>query len=336
MTITTIILATPSLLVIENLSKPSRSSLFSLISKDQLISRNVPLFINNYSDNKLDDRITIETKNLIPVSVAGNQSGYSFDDYSKSLDLLVPVSDATIQEDFSDSHNIGGWNTRTLDTTISRSNETRKQLISHLLQAAYGCGTDDIGIEFKEICDPNNYALYNISFSLARTHTIYAVIIPLYAIFFLLGISLVFDRERITDRLTITFGVFILIFALPQLIDSEKPLTFGEWTVADYVMMIVVLVAVTYTIFSVLSYKLKSNRIEMIGVIDSIVTTVVFLLIGWANLPGTILDDNDLKMQMVLLLIGLPISLALGLIVRYRFRKRPVPSIIRGKERIGD
>jgi hypothetical protein len=99
-----------------------------------------------------------------------------------------------------------------------------------------------------------NSSFINIYGEFKRNYTILQIIIPLLAIFFLLGAIFIFENssDNIGNRLTLTLGIFALIFTLPEVIDSMKPQTSGP-TIADTMFSIIIIATIAFTISSVIS-----------------------------------------------------------------------------------
>lgn len=68
-------------------------------------------------------------------------------------------------------------------------------------------------------------SIWHLEIELARNHSISIVIIPLLAIFYLLGAIFIFEisSDNIGNILALTLGIFALIFTLPEIINSMKP-----------------------------------------------------------------------------------------------------------------
>lgn len=68
-------------------------------------------------------------------------------------------------------------------------------------------------------------SIWHLEIELARNHSISIVIIPLLAIFYLLGAIFIFEisSDNIGNIIALTLGIFALIFTLPEIINSMKP-----------------------------------------------------------------------------------------------------------------
>jgi hypothetical protein len=74
------------------------------------------------------------------------------------------------------------------------------------------------------------------------------------AAFHLLGAIFILDNtaDNIGNRITLSLGVFALIFTLPQIVDQMKSVTNGP-TVDDSLLSIIIVSSVEFAISSVIS-----------------------------------------------------------------------------------
>jgi hypothetical protein len=87
-----------------------------------------------------------------------------------------------------------------------------------------------------------------------RNYAIAIIVIPIISIFFLLGAIFIFKNspDNIGNRLTLTLGIFALLFTLPEIIDSMKPQT-STPTIADSMLSIIIIATIAFTISSIIS-----------------------------------------------------------------------------------
>jgi hypothetical protein len=99
-----------------------------------------------------------------------------------------------------------------------------------------------------------DYTTANVKIDFTRNYAIAVIVIPLIAIFYLLGAIFIFESspDNISNRLTLTLGIFALIFTLPEVINSMKPATSGP-TIADSMLSIIIIATIAFTISSVIS-----------------------------------------------------------------------------------
>ncbi|HEX6646594.1 MAG TPA: hypothetical protein VF047_05390, partial [Nitrososphaeraceae archaeon] len=97
-------------------------------------------------------------------------------------------------------------------------------------------------------------SFFNVKVDFNRNFSILIITVPLFAIFFLLGAIFIFENssDGITTRLTLTLGIFALIFTLPGVIDSMKPQASGP-TIADSMLSIIIIATISFTISSIVS-----------------------------------------------------------------------------------
>ena len=145
----------------------------------------------------------------------------------------------------------------------------------------------------------------NIRLHFDRNHTIGIVIVPLIAIFFLLGGIFVFDaRNNIAERLTLTLSIFAIIFTLPEIIDSMKPSAPGP-TIADTLLSLIIISTMAFTVSSVISTRFTKHY----GWID----VVVFIIVAGAVIMyfRDLILDISLWWLIPIILIGLGYGLLL-------------------------
>ncbi len=107
------------------------------------------------------------------------------------------------------------------------------------------------GYETENVED---FTFLKVNFEIKRNYAIAVIIIPLVAIFYLLGAIFIFENniDNIGNRLALTLGIFALIFTLPGIINSMKPQTFGP-TIADSMLSTILIASIAFTVSSVIS-----------------------------------------------------------------------------------
>jgi hypothetical protein len=105
------------------------------------------------------------------------------------------------------------------------------------------------------IMDEQGDPTYRILVDFERNYTILILVIPLIAIFYLLGAIFIFDNtmDQIGSRLTLTLGIFALIFTLPDIINSMKPEVAVGPTIADSLLSLIIIATIVFTISSIIS-----------------------------------------------------------------------------------
>jgi hypothetical protein len=219
------------------------------------------LLESGYSESECSNTQSIQNWNKTgsdrtSVLIQGDPSLFPFDRYHINLILGIPYKN--IQFNLTSSQStLSGTGFDYSVQTILQKNTTSQ--IDNLIRKNIGFATYPCHFEFPvlmPLCNipENNYTSTNIKVELFRDYSIAIVVIPLLAIFFLLGAIFIFDNssDNISNRLTLTLGVFALIFTLPEVINSMKPATSGP-TIADSMLSIIIIATIAFTISSVIS-----------------------------------------------------------------------------------
>lgn len=95
---------------------------------------------------------------------------------------------------------------------------------------------------------------YTVHVEFHRNYTILGLAIPLLAIFYLLGAIFIFENssDQVGNRLTLTLGIFALIFTLPEIINSMKPES-PVPTIADSLLSLIIIATIVFTLSSIIS-----------------------------------------------------------------------------------
>lgn len=180
----------------------------------------------------------------------GNRTDFPFDNrYYLRLNATLPIKDA--------------------DLSLDNSNPNLAEI----------SGAWRINSAHEKISDKNNPQQI-ISISFDRNDTSYREIqIVIALMFFPLGAILLLGNkiEDLTNRLALAIGVFAFIFTLTPIIDSVKPLTFGKMSIADFSIVIALVAAISFMVFSVLYYRFKTIFID-IAAFGIVAAFAVFLL----------------------------------------------------------
>jgi hypothetical protein len=194
----------------------------------------------------------------------GDTSLYPFDQYYANLIIAIPVENVVYTEgtELSDEFNGGtvAFSDQILSSWISSSSDITKINISDSkidrldgLCVDLFIGREDLNL--SEFCDiDNKHSFLNVRIDFTRNYTIAVIVIPLIAIYFLLGAIFIFENssDNISNRLTLTLGIFALIFTLPEVINSMKPPTSGP-SIADSMLSIIIIGTIAFTVSSVIS-----------------------------------------------------------------------------------
>ena len=219
----------------------------------------VPLTSGNFSmspEDEIAELIALFTKSeesIGPIPLIGDESMYPFDKYYSNLVYVFPlknISFSNTEHLFSyDGSVTTNWNPYDFESRMNHSN---------LILTNYNLTCVP---EITSLCDVlhnpqglNDSSLFYVKLLYERNFTIASVIVPILAIFYLLGAIFIFDSssENISNILTLTLGIFAVIFSLPTIIDSFKPQT-STPTVADSMLSIIIIATISFTVSSVLS-----------------------------------------------------------------------------------
>ena len=180
----------------------------------------------------------------------GDPLRYPFDKYSVNLIIEMPYKNVVLSNkssvNFADSIN-ASW----IPSVYLSKSKIDLDNLSTEDQAV----CEEFELNFtSSICDKENSTFFNMQFQIKRNYTIATIIIPLLAIFYLLGAIFIFENpsDGISNRLALTLGIFALIFTLPEIINSMKPQTSGP-TIADSLLSIIIISTIAFTVSSVIS-----------------------------------------------------------------------------------
>ena len=260
--------------------------------------------------SKVNNTNTNNNNNNKYISLFGDPLLFPFDKYYLNLIFFIPINDVTfnlptIDNNF-DKSVIASWDTSTYIQQIDNSNMnciSSNDNILHYL-SLYTCNQEKFPLN-----------LLNVNIEFKRNYTSFAIIIPLIAIFFLLGAIFIFENssDNIGNRLALTLGIFALLFTLPEIIDSMKPQTSAP-TIADSMLSIIIIATIAFTISSIIS---SSSTIQKWFPkhhtwIDGIVFVIVSgFVITYFN---KYLFDNQLWWLVPLIIFGLGYGLLLRIL----------------------
>jgi hypothetical protein len=217
----------------------NRDNFFEVPLKIELIQDPLYLFYNNPNQNA--------TKLL---SMLGYPSLFPFDKYYIHLFFAVNRKDAKITYDQSTLDSLkSAWDISSYAQTIDNN-----YLINEI-------GSKCLVPESAVLCphanredQTNGTTFLEVNFEIKRGYDIAAILIPLLAIFYLLGAIFVFESkpENTGNRLALSLGIFALTFTLSGIINSTKPVAPSP-TIADTLLSTIVIAAIAYTISTVIS-----------------------------------------------------------------------------------
>lgn len=273
-------------------------------------------FSNQSNANKSQiDRNVINLPNL---RLVGDPLSYPFDKYSLNLFIIIPHIgniNETFKQHFNDEVSstwtaVGTIRGQTLDTAshqcrlltfinTSLSSEVQKD------QCKQFFGTNEV---------------FNLRTDFTRNYTSLIIIFPLVAVFYLLGAIFIFENNNgnIGNRLTLSLGVFALIFTLPEIISSMKPFTIGP-TIADSLLSMIMIASIGFTISSVISSNSTFQRAfpRHYGWTDSIVFIIMTIIIISSLMQY---DTNILIWLIPIVILGLGYGLLIRIIKRINIK----------------
>lgn len=240
---------------------------------------------------------------IVSIPLSGNPLAFPFDHYYLNLILNVPYRNITFShiDDHSNLLDSGFSYSSIIENNTSLDDFNPDCKIIEINRTLLCTKDIKIGSSFIDI-------KYNFD----RSYYIFIVIIPIIAIFYLLGGIFVFENalENIGNRLTLTLGIFALIFTLPEIITSMKPLTSAP-TIADSMLSIIIIATIAFTVSSILS---SSSTIQKWFPkhhtwIDGIVFVIVAgFVIAYFN---NYIFDNEIWWLVPIIIFGLGYGLLL-------------------------
>jgi hypothetical protein len=281
------------------------------LSQDESTDECAPDYQNIQNANNTD---------YVSLPLSGDPLAFPFDHYYINLMLDVPYRNLTF--DYIDEES------NLLNTGFSYSSIIEN---TPSLNLNPDCTTENESQTWlcqKDLRDGST--IMNVRYNFNRTYSIATIIIPIVAIFYLLGAIFLFENssENIGKRLTLTLGIFALLFTLPNIISSLKPQTSAP-TIADSMLSIIIIASIAFTISSILSSTsiLQKWFPKHYSLIDGIVFIIIsgFVISYFSNY----LFDSELWWLIPLIIFGLGYGLllrALGVKIN-----RPLLSIRKGK-----
>jgi hypothetical protein len=279
----------------------------SILSENAL--ETADLFFSNQNNN------TSVNENL---SLIGDPLRFPFDRYYLNLTFAIPFKNANIEYDIMEILPKNNWNTTTtVATQVSKPNASFFRFFPNSFNTE-SYSPDDI-----------NFLQFKIDFK--RNYTISTIIIPLVAIYYLLGAIFIFkSSDSMSNILALTLGIFALIFTLPEIINSMKPQTTSP-TIADSMLSTIILSTIAFTVSSIISSSpiIQKWFPRHYSWIDGLVFAIVA---GFVILYFKFLFDTTIWWLVPVIVFGLGYGLLLRLL---GFKiDRPIIEIIRGSRTI--
>jgi hypothetical protein len=192
--------------------------------------------------------VTLENSKVFNSTLFGTPRLFPFDSYNLNLIAEIPIPNATIndhQVKFSPAVN-SSWNPHvTYSNTFNKTNPISKDL----------CGKTPPKFSDYGVCNNDGVTLKSISIIFKRNYTIHAILIPMLAIFFLLGSIFVLKSlsNELSNRLTLTLSIFAFVFTFSPIIDEMKPSNIFSLTIADFLIAILIVSTIAFSVSSVIA-----------------------------------------------------------------------------------
>ena len=260
------------------------------------------------------------------LKVSGDPTLFPFDNYSINLVFAIPFKNITFQvikPSYSTVFN-SIWIADRDNSSISVDNIGIKNntagIYTGLIKTQY-IFPDSSGIaNGSGVVGPkSNFSFVNVHFSFNRNSSGYAITIPLFAIFFLLGTIFILEKREkkeinLTIRVTITIGIFAFLFTFVPIVNQTRPLTTlnNTPTIADFLITIIILATITFTISSVLS----DLGIEKYKRFASWVDVLAFLLITGITIDYVSIYPPNIRSQLIPIILLILFGLGYGLLFR--------------------
>lgn len=232
------------------------------------------------------------------IGLFGDPLKFPFDHYYLNIILLLPAGDIHVISQPALDRSVNAlWN-----TTFYNNSNVDKFYVSDLLQRNLGpfatppciVSRDLIAEGSRPVYDAfcsndNNSSFLNIRLDFNRNYSIYTILVPLLAVFYLLGAIFILGRDQVATRVTITFGIFAFLFTFTPIINQMKPIT-NVPTIADLLVTLILIATILFTISSIISYILQSewvvDIVVVIGMIGYyIVSSYYSGIIKWWLIP---------------------------------------------------
>jgi hypothetical protein len=138
---------------------------------------------------------------------------------------------------------------------------------------------------WEQINRSDGYSVFEREYTLKRdieNTNILLIIIPIFAVFALVGATPIIKTTNITERLALTLGVAALIFALQTTVNSVKPLTPVN-TIIDFLTLSLIFAVVLFTIGSMIGWWLELRRPyhDIVATAAAILAVTIFYYIYW-------------------------------------------------------
>ncbi len=193
------------------------------------------------------------------------------------MTFAIPrTSGMTIKPAFS-SNNIvdASWHITNYTSLATINNKTYLDFLNNSLNKTYGT-----------VQKPD---FLHLALRFDRNFSIYTIMIPLVAIFILLGGIFLLPVSEVSNRLTMTLGIFAFLFTFAPIIDGMKPLSVHNPTIADFLISVTMIATIVFSVFSIggfvlyRKYKNKFTGAKWWILIDGIAFLIVLFGILFYN-----------------------------------------------------
>ena len=244
----------------------------SNISKSS-VQQEIPIFVTNADVNNTGETFAIQPmlEPLLPsnstvrivnstlanatISLFGNPAPFPFDRYHLNLVVAIPINEAQTRDIVKFDQIINAtWNPNYQTRKLSNNSTFIKNLCSNIDQ-----------YRDHAICSRPDFIFENIKLTFERNFTIHALIIPLLAIFFLLGSIFILKSlsEELSNRLTLTLGIFAFIFTINPIIDQIKPSIINVPSIADFLITVLIVATISFSVSSVTGSMRGSKWVDI-------------------------------------------------------------------------
>jgi hypothetical protein len=191
------------------------------------------------------------------ISLLGDLTKYPFDNYYLNLILVVPVSNSRVILNTPQFTNFvtQEWiaSSKIFNTTndTSYSPDVCNENVENITNTFY-CLLTDVNEDISYV----NLVITFQRNNLIPTINTTIIIIPLLAIFFLLGTIFMLESttDHLSNKLAVTIGIFGFLFSFTPIINEVKPSrTLGVLTVADFLIAILLIATIIFSTSSVIS-----------------------------------------------------------------------------------
>jgi tetratricopeptide (TPR) repeat protein len=187
------------------------------------------------------------------ISLTGNPSEFPFDHYSVSLRLIIPYNARNIEYSNHYDKSVNSSLVPSFDESMVNQN-TCPSSTGVSLSSSNESSLCDMNPSLIKYIKPS---VWLIHFDFKRNYTAAAIIVPMLAVFYLLGAIFILESttDQLTIRLAITLGIFAFLFTFTPIINQMKPppTVTKVPTIADSLVTVVLVATIAFSVSSVIS-----------------------------------------------------------------------------------